>query len=61
MMRPMDSDSHNSEVDSDPALLDEQLVAYLDGELDDDTARRIETLASDELSLRRLEVFHAAT
>ncbi|HBO43068.1 MAG TPA: hypothetical protein DD670_03865, partial [Planctomycetaceae bacterium] len=52
MMCPMDSDFQNSEADPDPALFDEQLVAYLDGELDGDTARRIETLASDDLRLR---------
>ncbi|NLE38613.1 MAG: hypothetical protein GX621_11360 [Pirellulaceae bacterium] len=57
----MDSDYQKSDAASDPALPDEQLVAYLDGELDDDTARRIETLASDDGRLReRLEELGAA-
>ena len=32
-------------------LLDEQLVAYLDGELDEETARQIETLVADDPKL----------
>jgi anti-sigma factor RsiW len=40
----------------DPELLDEQLVAYLDGELDEETGRRIETLAASDSQVReRLE------
>ncbi|HLA84871.1 MAG TPA: hypothetical protein VJL29_08755 [Thermoguttaceae bacterium] len=48
----MTPDSLQPDPTADAAPLDEQLVAYLDGELDADTARRIETLAADDPRLR---------
>lgn len=57
----MSSDADQPELTPDPALLDEQLVAYLDGELDEETARRIETLAAADPKLReRLKQFGQA-
>ncbi|MBN2217425.1 MAG: hypothetical protein JW719_08615 [Pirellulales bacterium] len=48
----MSSDPGKLEPAPDSASLDEQLVAYLDGELDDATARHIETLVADDPELR---------
>ena len=47
----MNSDSSHPEPTPDSAPLDEQLVAYLDGELDEETARRIETLVAEDPAL----------
>jgi anti-sigma factor RsiW len=48
----MSNDSENSEFSAD-AVADEQLVAYLDGELDDETSHRIEALLASDPKLRR--------
>jgi len=47
----MNSDSPHPEPAGEGPLLDEQMVAYLDGELDDETARQIETLVADDPKL----------
>lgn len=52
----MTSDPTKPDPTRDPDVIEEQLVAYLDGELNEETARRIETLAADDPQLRdRLE------
>ncbi|MBN1588610.1 MAG: hypothetical protein JW888_03760 [Pirellulales bacterium] len=57
----MSSDANQPELTHDPALLDEQLVAYLDGELDEETARLIETRAESDPKLQeRLQEFGRA-
>jgi len=45
------SDPVKPEPAGEPTSLDEQLVAYLDGELDEETARRVETLVADDPAL----------
>ena len=49
----MNVESSHPEHDREPSPSDEQLVSYLDGELDEGTARRIETLVADDPELRR--------
>ena len=50
------SSTPNQPDPTDDAVLDEQLVAYLDGELDEETSRRIETqIASDPPLRERLK------
>lgn len=48
----MSDDFGNSEFDAD-AVADEQLVAYLDGELDDEASRHIEALLASDRRLRQ--------
>ena len=48
----MNVDSPHPEPARESAPLDEQLVAYLDGELDEQTSRHVETLMADDPELR---------
>jgi len=48
----MSHDAANTDPTSDRTTLEEQLVAYLDGELDDQSTRRIEQLLASDPSVR---------
>jgi len=57
----MSPDSANVDPTADGASLEEQLVAYLDGELDDEGVRRIEGLLATDSKVREtLERFEGA-
>ena len=48
----MENDSYNADQSQGPAPMDEQLVAYLDGELDDESSRQIEQRLTSDSALR---------
>ncbi len=48
----MGNDSHQADPTGGPEVLNEQLVAYLDGELDDEASRRIEERLTSDSTLR---------
>ncbi len=48
----MVNDPYNSDPTEGPAPIDEQLVAYLDGELDDESSRQIEERLTTDSTLR---------
>ncbi len=48
----MQNDPHNADLPEGPAPAEEQLVAYLDGELDDESSRRIEERLTSDSTLR---------
>jgi anti-sigma-K factor RskA len=48
----MVNDPYNADPTEGPAPLDEQLVAYLDGELDDESSRQIEERLTTDSTLR---------
>ncbi|MHB8898638.1 MAG: anti-sigma factor family protein [Thermoguttaceae bacterium] len=48
----MEKDPIQAEQTEGPPSLDEELVAYLDGELDDQASRRVEELLTSDSSLR---------
>jgi len=48
----MSHDGANADPTADHATLDEQLVAYLDGELDDEGTRRVEELLASDPKVR---------
>ena len=48
----MENDPHNPDQFQGPEPADEQLVAYLDGELDDESSRQIEQRLTSDSALR---------
>lgn len=48
----MGNNSHDAGLTEGPAPMDEQLVAYLDGELDDESSRRLEQQLASDSTLR---------
>lgn len=48
----MENDPYNVDQSEGPAPMDEQLVAYLDGELDDESSRQIEQRLTSDSTLR---------
>ncbi len=48
----MQNDPHNADLSEGPPPAEEQLVAYLDGELDDESSRRIEERLTSDSTLR---------
>lgn len=48
----METNPHNAVPTDEPSPIEEQLVAYLDGELDDDSARQIEERLTSDSTLR---------
>ena len=48
----MEKDPHQADQSQGPASVEEQLVAYLDGELDDESSRQIEQRLTSDSALR---------